>query len=44
MILSNFIPLLSAYFRSELIEMWFFPLLALSVVATVPCIFKMLWR
>lgn len=44
MILRNFIPILAPYFASDLIDIWFNPLLALCVVATVPLIVKMLWR
>lgn len=44
MILQNFVPILAPYFSSEIIEIWFYPLLALCVVATVPCIFKQFWR
>lgn len=44
MILSNFLPLLVPYFDSELMSIWYFPLLALAFLATVPCIVKMFWR
>lgn len=44
MILSNFVPILAQYLDSALVEEWFFPLLALSFVATVPCIIKQLLR
>ena len=44
MIIEYFIPLLSSYFTDELADYFWFPLLALAVLCTVPCIFRRLVR
>lgn len=44
MILTNFIPILAQYFDPAWLELWYYPLIALCVVATVPCIIKRLLR
>lgn len=44
MIIDYLIPLLSSYLTDSLAGFWYFPLLALAVVCTVPCIFRRLLR
>lgn len=44
MILWNFVSLLAPYFASDLVTMWYYPVIALAFVATVPCILKFIWR
>lgn len=43
-ILSQFIPMLASYFDGGMGDLWFFPLLALAFLATVPCIIKYIVR
>lgn len=44
MILSSFVPILAQYFDSALAQEWYYPLIALSFIATVPCIIKQFLR
>lgn len=44
MIISNIVPIISPYFSSGIAEFWYYPLLGLAILATVPCIIRRLVR
>lgn len=44
MIIDYLVPLVSSFFTPSFTWYWFFPLLALAVVVTVPCIIHRLVR
>lgn len=44
MIFSNFVPLIASYLQSGIVTDFFFPILCLAFIATVPVVIKYLVR
>lgn len=44
MVFEFLVPMLSAFYNSGLLEIWWIPSIALAFLATVPLILKLFWR